>query len=131
MLPAILRLSIEATSSLDKVANCLIRLFSPVGIPREIITDQGTNFNSGFMKQVYALLGIMAIRYTPYHPQTDGMVERFNQTLKAMLRTFVCETGAILDQWLPYILFAYREIPQASAGYSPFELLYGHQVHQV
>ena len=111
-----------------QVANSLIQLFSRVGIPREIITDQGTNFNSGFMKQVYSLLGIRGIRTTPYHPQTDGMVERFNQTLKAMLRKFVSDTGANWDQWLPYLLFAYREVPQASTGYSPFELLYGRQV---
>lgn len=111
-----------------QVANCLIQLFSRVGIPSEIITDQGTNFNSRFMKQVYSLLGIRPIRTTPYHPQTDGLVERFNQTLKAMLRKFVCDSGADWDQWLPYLLFAYREVPQASTGYSPFELLYGRQV---
>ena len=111
-----------------QVANSLIQLFSRVGIPREIITDQGTNFNSRFMKQVYSLLGIRGIRTTPYHPQTDGMVERFNQTLKAMLRKFVSDTGANWDQWLPYLLFAYREVSQASTSYSPFELLYGRQV---
>ena len=56
------------------------------------------------------------------------MVERFNQTLKAMLRKYVSDTGDNWDQWLPYLLFAYREVPQASTGYSPFELLYGRQV---
>lgn len=45
-----------------------------------------------------------------------------------MLRKFVSETGSDWDQWLPYLLFAYREVPQASTGFSPFELLYGHQV---
>lgn len=45
-----------------------------------------------------------------------------------MLLMFVSETGADWDQWLPYILFAYREVPQASTGYSPFELLFGRQV---
>ena len=110
-----------------QVANSLIQLFSRVGIPREIITDQGTNFNSGFMRQVYSLLGIRGIRTTPYHPQTDGMVERFNQTLKAMLRKYVSDTVDNWDQWLPYLLFAYREVPQVSTGYSPFKLLYGRQ----
>lgn len=74
------------------------------------------------------MLGIHPIKTTPYHPQTDGMVERFNQTLKAMLRKFVSETGSDWDYWLPYLLFAYREVPQSSTGYSPFELLYGRQV---
>lgn len=111
-----------------QVANCLIQLFSRVGVPREILTDQGTNFCSKFLRQVYSLLGIKGIRTTPYHPQTDGMVERFNQTLKSMLRKFVNDTGSDWDQWLPYLLFAYREVPQASTGFSPFELLYGRPV---
>ena len=111
-----------------QIANCLIQLFSRVGVPREILTDQGTNFSSRFLRQVYSLLGIRGIRTTPYHPQTDGMVERFNQTLKAMLRKFVNDTGSDWDQWLPYLLFAYREVPQASTGYSPFELLFGRPV---
>ncbi|KAL4007856.1 hypothetical protein ACER0C_001708 [Sarotherodon galilaeus] len=101
---------------------------SRVGIAKEVLTDCGTNFQSKFLQQVYRLLGIKGIKTTPYHPQSDGLVERFNQTLKNMLRKFVTETGSDWDQWLPYLLFAYREVPQASTGFSPFELLYGRQV---
>lgn len=110
------------------VATCLVQLFSRVGFPAEILTDQGTNFMSTLLKQVYQLLGIRSLRTTPYHPQTDGLTERFNQTLKQMLRKFVCDSGRDWDQWLPYLLFAYREVPQSSTGFSPFELLYGHEV---
>ena len=106
-----------------QVANCLVQLFSRVGVPREIVTDQGTNFLSLLLRQVYSLLGIKGIKTTPYHPQTDGLVERFNRTLKTMLRRFVSQTGKDWDEWLPYLLFAYREVPQASTGFSPFELL--------
>ncbi|XP_047219374.1 uncharacterized protein LOC124867136 [Girardinichthys multiradiatus] len=110
------------------VANCLIQLFSRVGIPKEVLTDCGTNFMSKYLQQVYKLLGVKGIKTTPYHPQMDGLVERYNQTLKNMLRKFVSTTGADWDQWLPYLLFAYREVPQASTGFSPFKLLYGRQV---
>ena len=110
------------------VAFCLVQFFSRVGFPREILTDQGTNFMSKLLKEVYQLLGIRSLRTTPYHPQTDGLTERFNQTLKQMLRKFVDDTGSDWDQWLPYLIFAYREVPQASSGFSPFELLYGHEV---
>lgn len=110
------------------VAFCLVQFFSRVGFPREILTDRGTNFMSTLLKQVHQLLGIKGLRTTPYHPQTDGLTERFNQTLKQMLRKFVNDTGTDWDQWLPYLLFAYREVPQASTGFSPFELLYGHEV---
>ncbi len=77
------------------------------------------------MKLLHRQLGITAIKTSPYHPQTDGLVERFNQTLKNMLRKFVSDTGRDWDKWLPFLLFSYREVPQASTGFSPFELLYG------
>ncbi len=80
------------------------------------------------MGQLNKQLGITAIRTTPYHPQTDGLVDRFNQTLKNMLRKFVADTGRDWDKWLPFVLFAYREVPQASTGFAPFKLLYGWQV---
>lgn len=111
-----------------QIVNCLIQLFSRVGLPKEIITDQGTNFTSSLLKQVYQLLGIRGVKTSPYHPQTDGLVERFNKTLKSMLRKFVAASGSDWDQWLPFLLFAYREVPQASTGFSPFQLLYGHSV---
>lgn len=103
-------------------------VFSRVGIPKEILTNRGTNFTSQFLQQVYQLLGIKCLKTTPYHPETDGLVERFNQTLVQMLRKFVNEVGTDWDQWLPYLMFAYREVPQASTGFSPFQLMYGHEV---
>ncbi len=104
-----------------QVANALLRLFTQVGIPKEVLTDQGPNFMSRSLQQVYQLLGIKRARTTPYHPQTDGLVERFNKTLKSMLKRFVSETGKDWDKWLPYLLFAYQEVPQAATGFSPFE----------
>ena len=97
-------------------------------MPKEILKDQGTNFLSELLRPVYQLLEIKGIRTTPYHPQTGGLVERFNQALNNMLHKFVSQAGTDWDQWLPYLLFAYREVPQATTGFSPFELLYGHQV---
>ena len=57
--------------------------------------------------------------------QTDGLVEWFNQTLKSMLQKCATKEEKDWDKLLPYFLFAYREVPQASTGFSPFELLYG------
>ena len=78
---------------------------------RAIITDQGTNFTSSLLKQVYSMLGIQRVKTSPYHPETDGLVERFNKTLKSMLRKFMNDSGSDWDQWLPFLLFAYREVP--------------------
>ena len=75
------------------VSEHLIQLFSRVGIPREILTDQGTNFMFQLLKELYNLLHISQIWTSPYHPQTDGLVERFNKTLKLMLRKLVSKEG--------------------------------------
>ena len=105
-----------------RITRELVGVFVRVGVPDEILTDQGPNFMSSLLHQ---LLQIKRIRTTPYHPQTDGLVECFNGTLKAMLRKFVNRSQKDWDEYLPYLLFAYREVPQESTGFSPFELLYG------
>jgi transposase InsO family protein len=106
-----------------QVAEELLQMFSRVDVPREILTDQGSNFMSQLLAEVYRLLHVRPIKTSPYHPQTDGLVERFNQTLKSMLRKAASEEGKDWDK-----LFAYREVLQTSTGFSPFELLYGRQV---
>ena len=116
--------SIDAST----IAEELVKMFARVGVPREILTDQGSNFTSQLLAEIYRLLHIKPIKTSPYHPQTDGLVERFNQTLKAMLRKAATDEGKDWDKWVPYLLFAYREVPQASTGFSPFELLYGRPV---
>ncbi len=115
----------------ETIAEELVEIFSRVGIPQEILTDQGANFTSHLLTELYKLLHYRPIRTTPYHPQTDGLVERFNQTLKHMLRKSVGKRGKNAkdcDTLLPYLLFSYREVPQASTGFSPFELLYYGQI---
>ena len=102
----------------SRIAKELITLFSRVGIPEEILSDQGANFMSELLQELYHLLHIRRIRTTPYHPQTDGLVERFNGTLKGMLRKFVGRGQKDWDEYLPYLLFAYREVPQESTGFS-------------
>ena len=91
----------------EHVAEELMRVFSRVGIPKEIITDQGSNFMSQLLREVYCLLHVQPICTSPYHPQTDGLVERFNQTLKTMLRKAAAEEGKDWDKLLSYLLFAY------------------------
>ena len=58
----------------------------------------------------------------------DGLVKQFNQTLKAMLRKATQNEGKDWDKLIPFLLFAYWEVPRASTGFSPFELLYGRAV---
>ena len=116
------------TTTSKAVADALILFFSKVGIPCEIVSDQGSNFISKLMTQLYEQLGVTKINTSVYHPQANGLVERFNGTLKAMLKKFVRECVQTWDRYLPYLLFAYREVPCESTGFSPFELLYGRTV---
>ena len=109
----------------EMVAEELMVIFSRVGIPREILTDQGSNFQSQLLRELYRLLHIDALRTSPYHPQTDGLVERFNQSLKGKTAS---QEGKDWDRLIPALLFAYREVPQESAGFSPCEPLYGRDV---
>ena len=77
------------------------------------------------MYEVYKLLGIKKVNTTAYHPQTDGLVERFNRTLTSMLAKTVQKQGRDWDEHLPYVLYAYRTSIQESTKESPFYLLYG------
>ena len=109
------------------VAEALFSVFARMGCPEEILSDCGTQFISGLMKELHRLLSIKTVTTTPYHPQSNGMVERFNGTLKAMLKKVVQDEPKTWDRMVPAVLFAYRELPNASTGYSPFELLFGRQ----
>ncbi len=109
------------------IARELFLLCSRVGIPAEILTDQGTPFMSRLIADLCTLLKVKQLRTSVYHPQTDGLVERFNQTLKQMLRRVVAEDKRDWDLMLPYVLFGIREVPQASTGFTPFKLLFGRQ----
>ena len=71
----------------------LLKLFARVEIPHEILTDQGSNFTSQLLTEIYKMLHVHPIKTTPYHPQTDGLVEIFNETLKSMLRKVVNKEG--------------------------------------
>lgn len=68
-----------------------VMAFTRVGIPTEILTDQGSNVSSKLIAKLCRLLNIWTLRMSVYHPQTDSLVERFNSTLKSMLRKFMEE----------------------------------------
>ncbi|XP_071098994.1 uncharacterized protein [Haliotis cracherodii] len=112
----------------EYVAEALFEIFSRVGIPKEILTDMGAQFTSGVMKEVSRLLSLHQLTTTPYHPMCNGLVEKFNGTLKTMLKRMCAERPYDWDRYVAALLFAYREVPQESLGFAPFELLYGRTV---
>ena len=74
----------------------------------------GQEFLSKLMGEVCEVLGVRKVNTTSYHPQTDGLVERFNRTLTNMLSKRVDRDGTDWDLHLPYTLFAYRASIQES-----------------
>ena len=93
------------------------------GAPRRLITDNGTNFVSEAMKLVCKRLGISRSLTSVEHPQTDGLVERFNRTIKIGLATYIESEPKRWDEVLPFVTFAYNTAKQTSTGFTPFELM--------
>ena len=112
----------------ETVLDALWEIWTRLGIPDEIITDQGSQFSGHLMAEVKRLWHVKHHMTTAFHPQANGLVEKFNGTLKSMLRKLALEQPKRWDTFLPALLFAYREVPQSSTGFSPFEMLYGRKV---
>jgi len=91
------------------------------------LTDQGKNYTAQLIKEICEICSTRKLQTTAYHPQTDGLVERFNHTLTNMLSNYVNTLHTDWDVFLPYVTFAYNTTKQASANYSPFFLLYGRE----
>ena len=111
-----------------RVAQLLIdEILARHSAPRTLLSDRGPNFLASIVKEVCKLMNTRKSNTTAYHPQTDGLVERFNGTLAEGLSMYVSSHQKDWDRHIPMILFAYRVSPHASTGESPFFLLYGRE----
>ena len=109
-----------------RLAQLLVQEVIPFfGVPEALLSDRGTNLLSHLMKDVCKLIGTKKLNTTAYHPQCDGMVERFNRTLKTMLRKHAAKFGSQWDRYLSGVLWAYRNTPHESTGEKPSYLLFG------
>lgn len=108
------------------VAEALVtRIICRHGMPESILTDQGSNFLSSCMKEVYRLLKIRKIQTSPYHPQSNGQLERSHRGLAEYLRNFVQKDPLEWCQWIPYAMFVYNTTPHTTTHFTPHELVYG------
>lgn len=114
------------TSQISQVL--LYEVVLKYGTPSRLITDNGSNLVSDAMMMVCRRLGISRSRTSVEHPQTDGLVERLNRTLKISLAAYVGQEGkGSWDTYLPFVTFAYNTSKQSSSGFSPYEILFGHK----
>ena len=110
------------------VSQALLGIFSHVGFPTTLTSDNGTQFTSEMFEEFLKGLGTRHQLTPPYHAQSNGLVERFNGTLKQILKKLCFECPKEWHLHLPAVLFAYRDAPHAATGFSPFELVMGHRV---
>ena len=92
-----------------------------------IHSDQGREFENKIMQELCLLGGAHKTRTTPYHPESDGMVEHFNRTLLMMLAMFAGKNRDDWDDLLPAVMMAYRSSVHKSTGFSPYRLMFGEE----
>ena len=101
--------------------------FSVFGFPRRLMSDQASEFTGQVISELCDLLGVTKIRTSPYHPQTNGTIERVHQTLTRMIAKMDPEKRAKWPSHLGPILIAYNATPSLITGYSPYFLMFGHR----
>ena len=95
------------------------------GTPKCILTDNGTHFTASMMTELFKTLGVTHLYSTPYHPMTNGQVERYNATMDSKIATLSNENRTNWDEQLPYVTFNYNTSIHTTTGTIPFELMYG------
>lgn len=115
----------EARTVADAFVNNWVCRF---GVPLELHSDQGRNFESSVFQELCQILEIKKTRTTPLHPQSDGMVERFNRTLEEHLRKEVNVNQDNWDQCIPLFMMAYRSAIHDTTGYSPAMVVFGREL---
>ena len=114
----------EAITVAKKLVDEMFCRFSP---PEQLHSDQGQQFESQLIAEVCKILNIHKSRTTPYHPQSDGMVERFNRTLLGMLATTTKEHPFGWEDQIRKVCMAYNTSVHATTGYTPFYLMFGRE----
>ncbi|GFV70859.1 retrovirus-related Pol polyprotein from transposon 412 [Trichonephila clavipes] len=116
------------TAEVDEIAKFLLEeIVLRHGAPRVIITDRGAVFRSRLVSSLVDLCNIDHRFTTAYHPQTNGLTERFNKTLADMLSMYVDVEQKNWDEILPFVTFAYNTAKQDTTGFTPFYLLHGRE----
>ena len=125
----------EAIPIANKKATTVARaifseIFARLGCPFELHTDKGTEFENKVMRELCRLTGIKKTRTIARHPQSDGMIERMNGTIQAMLAAYVHKHQQDWPDFIPHVMSAYRSTVHAATGFTPNFLMFGREIHQ-
>ncbi|XP_045456466.1 uncharacterized protein LOC123666419 [Melitaea cinxia] len=111
----------------EETCECLVHFISLFGIPKTILTDQGTNFTAELFKRTCEFLKIKQIWSSPYHPQTQGALERSHSTLKEYLKSYVNENQTNWHKYVYTAMLTYNSSVHTTTKFTPYELLFGHK----
>ncbi|GAN11692.1 endonuclease and reverse transcriptase activity [Mucor ambiguus] len=112
----------------DMIAQVLLyEVILKYGLPERIISDNGASYVSDAMTIVLQRLGISRALTSVEHPQSDGLVERFNRTLKTSIAIVAGQEPNAWCEYLPFITFAYNTAEQASTKLTPFKIMHGRE----
>ncbi|GFT41489.1 retrovirus-related Pol polyprotein from transposon 412 [Trichonephila clavipes] len=111
------------------VAEVLVQQWiSRFGVLLQLHSDQGRKFDSAVSKRLCEIHAIDKTRTTALHPQSDGMVERFNRTIRNSLSLLVSSNQQDWDKKFPFFLLAYRRVVHDATGYFPSQMLFGRDI---
>ena len=111
----------------ETVADCLLLWVYDYGVPERLHSDQGRQFESAVFQELCRRLGIEKTRTTPYHPESDGMVERFMRTLKDVVSKFIDTQGSDWDLKVRAAAMAYNSSKHETTRYTPYYLVHGQE----
>lgn len=107
------------------IAEFLIDFICHYGLPLQIHSDQGRQFQSNLFRELCKILGIDQTRTPPCHPQSDGLVERINRTIIDMLSKSISKSQRDWEKKLPFVMLADRSSIQESTRESPSFMMSG------
>lgn len=102
---------------------CLIFNF-----PKMIVSDNGPAFTAEIFKQMAKLLDIRHIKTTPYHPQSNGSIERYHRTLGQYIRAYTQKNQSQWSKYLPFFTFSYNTTVHSTTGFAPHTLVFGYDL---
>ncbi len=113
------------SKSAKEIATHLLNYIALCGPPHAILSDNGSEFCNDVVDEMCAMTAIDRIVTAPYHPQSNGSVERKNQSIMQSLRAHATHDPDNWDRYLDVVLLAYRSKIHATTGYTPYQLLFG------